>query len=170
MIFNPSFASPPRPPCARTAENFRQMCTGEAGVCPRTGRNLTFKTSRVHTVKKSQWLIGGDITNNTSQGGTSIFENNRTGQNGRYIADENFRLSHGGQGIVGMCNFGPHSAMSQFYITQGAMPHLDGNHVVVGRVIEGSDTLKIIDKCAGLCLVEPTKVIKVIACGELYDY
>jgi peptidyl-prolyl isomerase G (cyclophilin G) len=129
-----------------------------------------YKNTRVHTVKRGQWMIGGDITDNTSQGGTSIFENNRSHEGGRRIADENFRLNHNGQGIVGMCNGGPHSAMSQWYITQKEMPHLDGNHVVVGRVLEGSDTLKIIDKSSGLCLVEPTKVITVIACGEIVDY
>jgi cyclophilin family peptidyl-prolyl cis-trans isomerase len=37
------------------------------------------------------------------------------------------------------------SSGSQFYFTTGAPHHLDGQHVVFGKVVEGADTVSIID-------------------------
>ncbi|MDX2029314.1 MAG: peptidylprolyl isomerase [Blastocatellia bacterium] len=56
-------------------------------------------------------------------------------------------LKHGEAGAVAMArSSAPNSASSQFYITLGPTPFLDGNYAVFGRVTEGLDVVKSIRK------------------------
>jgi cyclophilin family peptidyl-prolyl cis-trans isomerase len=51
----------------------------------------------------------------------------------------------------------PDSAGSQFYITYGATPHLDGNYAVFGRVVSGMehvDRIKQGDRMTSVSIVE----------------
>ena len=51
----------------------------------------------------------------------------------------------------------PDSAGSQFYITYGPTPHLDGNYTVFGKVVEGMehvDRIKQGDRMSSVAIVE----------------
>ena len=68
-----------------------------------------------------------------------------TGGPGYEFDNENHAdLSHDSEGILAMANRGPNTNGSQFYITLGETPHLDGGYSIFGKVIKGIETIKAI--------------------------
>mmetsp|Transcript_37342 Transcript_37342/g.100059 ORF Transcript_37342/g.100059 Transcript_37342/m.100059 type:complete len:187 (+) Transcript_37342:141-701(+) len=141
----------------KTVENFRALCTGEAGV-GRSGRPLHLKGCGFHRVLHDFMCQGGDFTRGDGTGGESIY--------GKRFADENFELKHSEPGVVSMANGGPDTNGSQFFITFRKAPWLDGKHVVFGRVVEGLELLRKIE-ALGTHSGKPAGRLVISDCGQL---
>jgi len=143
----------------KTAENFRALCTGEKGKGIQTKVPLHFKGTVFHRVIAGFMCQGGDIEHKNGMGGECIY--------GGEFKDENFKLKHTGPGVLSMANCGPNTNGSQFFLCTVPTPHLDGAHVVFGRVVEGMDVVKKVEgqRCDGDD--KPLAECKIADCGQL---
>ncbi|KAH7517940.1 hypothetical protein FEM48_Zijuj09G0117600 [Ziziphus jujuba var. spinosa] len=174
----------------KTAENFRALCTGEMGVAPNTGVPLHYKVLslslslyiyiyiiswlldylmarlflgilgvRFHRVIKGFMVQGGDISAGDGTGGESIY--------GLKFEDENFELKHERKGMLSMANSGPDTNGSQFFITTTRTSHLDGKHVVFGKVVKGMGVVRSMEHVTIGENDCPTVDVNIVDCGEI---
>jgi cyclophilin family peptidyl-prolyl cis-trans isomerase len=139
----------------RTAANFVALCTGASRA------QLTFKGSKFHRVIPGFMVQGGDITAGDGTGGESIY--------GRHFKDEQagLQLKHDRAGLLSMANAGPDSNGSQFFVTLDEARHLDGKHVVFGRVLSGFQVFEAIAKVPTNASDKPKKACVIVDCGVI---
>ncbi|KAH7517277.1 hypothetical protein FEM48_Zijuj09G0046400 [Ziziphus jujuba var. spinosa] len=130
---------------------------GEKGIGKYTGKPLHYKGSHFHRIIKGFMAQGGDFSNGNGTGGESIY--------GGKFADENFKLTHDGPGLLSMANSGPNTNGSQFFIIFKRQPHLDGKHVVFGKVVKGINAVQKIEM-VGTADGKPSGTVKIVDCGD----
>merc|ERR1712113_933308 len=85
-------------------------------------------------------------------GGDSIY-------NGKFNDEKNgLKLKHDVAGLLSMANSGKNSNTSQFFVTLGPCPKLDGKHVVFGKVANEKG-LAVIQEVEKLCQPDDKKEV-----------
>ena len=102
---------------------------------------------------------GGDFTKGNGTGGESIY--------GSKFGDENFKIRHVEKHLLSMANAGRNTNGSQFFITFERTPHLDGKHVVFGRVERGSSIIDAIENLPTDNQDRPRSQVKISKCGQM---
>ncbi|KAG2224124.1 hypothetical protein INT45_000139 [Circinella minor] len=140
----------------KTAENFRQLCTGEF---KRNGIPQGFKNCSFHRVIKDFMVQGGDFLKGDGTGSLSIY--------GEKFEDENFEVKHTEAGLLSMANSGPNTNGCQFFITCDNCEFLDGKHVVFGHLVDGLLTLRKIENVSTGQNNRPKLSVKITECGQM---
>lgn len=102
---------------------------------------------------------GGDFVNGNGTGSKSIYGTDS-------FEDESFPHNHL-KYSVSMANSDPNTNGCQFFISTSDTPHLDGKHVVFGKVVEGFDVVDAINNVTVSKLDVPRDTVKIVECGEM---
>lgn len=126
----------------KSCENFLALCaSGYYDGCA------------FHRCVKGFMIQSGDPTG-TGRGGASIY--------GGHFADElSAHLKFAERGVLAMANAGPNTNGSQFFVSFGKLPHLDGKVTIFGRVIDGRGTLDSLERLAVDERDRPVREVKI---------
>ncbi|KAL6773862.1 CYN52B [Auxenochlorella protothecoides x Auxenochlorella symbiontica] len=127
----------------RSAENFRQLCTGEKGTVPegREGAGMAY-----HFKGASFYRIIDAFIDQSGINTESVF-------GGQFRDDAGgLALHHTRKGLLSMANMGPNTNTAHFSIMMGPAPHLDGSYTIFGQVVAG---LEVVDAINALSKGQP---------------
>ena len=102
---------------------------------------------------------GGDFTKGNGTGGESIY--------GKKFGDESFKIQHNVKHLLSMANSGPNTNGSQFFITFAKTSHLNGKHVVFGRVERGQAIIDAMERTPTDERDKPRRQIKIAKSGQM---
>lgn len=153
--------------CPLACNNFRALCTGETGV-GRSQKRRCYRQSKFHRVVPNFCIQGGDYTKHDGTGGESIYSPSESFTDlwGNF-KDELF-LDHTVPGLLSMANNGRNRNSSQFFVTLKPLPHLNGKHVVFGKVVDG---MSVVQRIGGMKTnpetQRPLQSVVIEDCGEI---
>ena len=144
----------------KTTENFYCLCTGEKGMSKkaREEKKLCYRKTIFFRIIPGAYAQGGDIIKNNGTSGESIYD-------GKPFEDENFIKSNAKVGSLAMCNTGPNSNESQFFINLAPNPDLDNKHVVFGQVKDESMHILKAIEAIGSWTGRPHQTVSIKRCG-----
>ncbi|EFJ49124.1 hypothetical protein VOLCADRAFT_74454 [Volvox carteri f. nagariensis] len=112
----------------RAAENFRLLCTGEAGVAPpgHEGAGLPYQFKGAYFYRIIDSFIDQTGVNTDSPLG-GYFQDDAGG----------LAINHTHMGLLSMANIGPNTNGAHFSIIMAPAHHLDGHYTIFGEVVDG---------------------------------
>jgi peptidyl-prolyl cis-trans isomerase A (cyclophilin A) len=126
----------------KTVENFTALASGgKTWTDPRDGKtkdDALYPGTIFHRVIDGFMIQGGDPTG-TGRGGPGYTFEDECPPDGPTFNQV---------GRLAMANAGPGTNGSQFFVTTGETPWLNGKHTIFGQVTEGYDVVEAIGKAA----------------------
>ncbi|KAG2487798.1 hypothetical protein HYH03_013642 [Edaphochlamys debaryana] len=123
----------------RAAENFRLLCTGEAGVAPEghegAGKPYHFKGVNFYRIIENFIDQSGQWTDSPLGG---LFRDDPGG----------LKINHTHAGLLSMANMGPNTNGAHFSIIMGPAHHLDGHYTIFGEMVDGHNVAEAINALA----------------------
>ena len=137
------------------AEIVPQTCANFLGLC----RTNQYAGTVFHRLIPSFMIQGGKA----KEGEDASFW-------GEAFADEfDDRLTHTGAGVLSMANAGSGTNRQQFFLTFKSCPHLDRKHSVFGKVVDGMDVLKAMERVGNDKKDKPKQKIEILGTEILVD-
>lgn len=159
------FELDPSPGLAKTAANFRALCTGEKGACKNApNKKLHYLDCPVHRIVRGFVAQGGDVTRGDGSGGESIY-------GGKFNDDKEGLKRKARKGSLAMANSGKNTNSSQFFVVltddETKLGKLTGKYVVFGSLKDGWDVLQRLDEIGGGTEGKPACPVWIGGCGVL---
>jgi len=141
--------------CPKACANFIKLCSND-GATP-----AAYMDTPIHRLVPGGWLQCGDTTDGSGANSVATLE-----ESGK-IEDESFSINFDAEfgGLLGYVSSSPHSNGSQFFVTLGPCAWMNKKFQGFGRVVQGYDALKRIEK-AQCKNQRPTPSIKIGGCGK----